>query len=88
MCAMQFHDQLVQRVAHVRDALTELNEALTARPRPRSTWATVLAANPLRATPWKTSAGCSTRIIGAAGLSRRECHDSDARSLRGSVELF
>ena len=32
LMAMQFHDQLVQRVAHVRDALTELNEALNGTP--------------------------------------------------------
>src|SRR5262245_43037443 len=32
LIAMQFHDQLVQRMAHVRDALTELNEALSGAP--------------------------------------------------------
>ena len=43
LVAMQFHDQLVQRVAHVRDALTELNEALNGAPAAEVDWATVLA---------------------------------------------
>ena len=37
--AMQFHDQLVQRVAHVRDVLTALNEALQGMPAAEVEWA-------------------------------------------------
>ena len=42
MFAMQFHDQLVQRVQHVRDALGDLHDALAA-PAADVDWAAVLA---------------------------------------------
>ena len=87
MVAMQFHDQLVQRVAHVRDALTELNEALNGAPAAEVDWATVLAGIRFRYS-MEDERMLFDRIIGSAACPDvnvpRRAHDS----LRGSVELF
>ena len=81
--AMQFHDQLVQRLRHVRDALGDMHDALkTPAPPP----ANVLL-NAIRA---RYTMEDERRLfdvmlahLPAAPLSRRE-----KESLRGSVELF
>ena len=85
--AMQFHDQLVQRVAHVRDALTELNEALQTTPAARVDWATVLAGIRIRYS-MEDERRLFDRIIGATACPDVNCHDSTHDSLRGGVEIF
>ena len=85
--AMQFHDQLVQRVAHVRDALTELNEALQGNPAASVDWATVLAGIRFRYS-MEDERRLFDRIIGATACPDVNCHDSTHDSLRGGVEIF
>ena len=85
--AMQFHDQLVQRVAHVRDVLTELNEALQGMPAGEVEWATVLARIRFRYS-MEDERRLFDRIIGAAACPDVNCHDSTHDSLRGGVEIF
>ena len=86
LVAMQFHDQLVQRMAHVRDALTELNEALTA-PMAEVDWATVLAGIRFRYS-MEDERMLFDRIIGATACPDVNRHDSTHDSLRSSVEIF
>jgi len=85
--AMQFHDQLVQRVAHVRDALTELNEALQTNPAANVDWATVLAGIRFRYS-MEDERLQFDRIIGSTACPDVKNHDTTHDSLRGSVELF
>ena len=85
--AMQFHDQLVQRVAHVRDALTELNEALQGNPAAKVDWATVLAGIRVRYS-MEDERRLFDRIIGATACPDVNCHDTTHDSLRGGVEIF
>ena len=85
--AMQFHDQLVQRVAHVRDALTELNEALQGTSAAKVDWATVLAGIRIRYS-MEDERRLFDRIIGATACPDVNCHDSTHDSLRGGVEIF
>jgi len=85
--AMQFHDQLVQRMAHVRDALTELNEALSSPSATEVDWATVLAGIRFRYS-MEDERMLFDRIIGAAACPDVNCHDSTHDSLRSSVEIF
>ncbi|HEU4779012.1 MAG TPA: hypothetical protein VFS58_03940 [Steroidobacteraceae bacterium] len=87
LVAMQFHDQLVQRVAHVRDALTELNEALAGSPAAQVDWATVLAGIRFRYS-MEDERMLFDRIIGDTACPDVNEHDSTHDSLRGSVELF
>jgi hypothetical protein len=85
--AMQFHDQLVQRVAHVRDVITALNEALQGMPAAEVEWATVLAKIRFRYS-MEDERRLFDRIIGAAACPDVNCHDSTHDSLRGGVEIF
>jgi len=87
MVAMQFHDQLVQRVAHVRESLTELNEALGSAPGTQVDWATVLAGIRFRYS-MEDERLLFDRIIGAQACPDVNAHDSTHDSLRSSVELF
>ena len=87
LVAMQFHDQLVQRMAHVRDALNELNEALAGAPAAEVDWATVLAGIRFRYS-MEDERMLFDRIIGAAACPDVKCHDTTHDSLRSSVELF
>ena len=87
LVAMQFHDQLVQRMAHVRDSLTELNEALTAAPAAEVDWATVLAGIRFRYS-MEDERLQFDRIIGSKACPDVNAHDNTHDSLRGSVELF
>ena len=87
LVAMQFHDQLVQRVAHVRDALTELNEALSGGPVEEVDWATVLAGIRFRYS-MEDERLQFDRIIGSTACPDVNNHDNAHDSLRGSVELF
>jgi len=85
MVAMQFHDQLVQRMAHVRDSLTELNEALSGGSVSAVDWATVLAGIRFRYS-MEDERLQFDRIIGSTACDVQ--HDTTHDSLRGSVELF
>jgi hypothetical protein len=85
--AMQFHDQLVQRVAHVREVLTELNEVLQGTPAAQVDWATVLAGIRFRYS-MEDERRLFDRIIGATACPDVNCHDSTHDSLRGGVEIF
>jgi hypothetical protein len=87
LVAMQFHDQLVQRMAHVRDSLTELNEALTGAPAAEVDWATVLAGIRFRYS-MEDERMQFDRIIGSKACPDVNAHDNSHDSLRGSVELF
>ena len=87
LVAMQFHDQLVQRVAHVRDSLSELNEALSAGPVAEVDWATVLAGIRFRYS-MEDERLQFDRIIGSTACPDVNAHDNTHDSLRGSVELF
>ena len=87
LMAMQFHDALVQRVAHVKDSLTELNEALGSSPPAEIDWATVLAGIRFRYS-MEDERMLFDRIIGAAACPDVNSHDSTHDSLRSSVELF
>ena len=87
LVAMQFHDQLVQRVAHVRDSLTDLNEALASAPAAEADWATVLAGIRFRYS-MEDERRLFDRIIGAAACPAVNGHDPAHDSLRGSVEFF
>jgi hypothetical protein len=87
MVAMQFHDQLVQRMAHVRDSLTELNEALSGGSVSEVDWATVLAGIRFRYS-MEDERLQFDRIIGSTACPDVNNHDNAHDSLRGSVELF
>jgi hypothetical protein len=87
LVAMQFHDQLVQRMAHVRDSLTELNEALSGGPVAEVDWATVLAGIRFRYS-MEDERLQFDRIIGSTACPDVNAHDNTHDSLRGSVELF
>ena len=87
LVAMQFHDQLVQRVAHVRDALGELNEAIATPSDAEVDWATVLAGIRDRYS-MEDERLLFDRIIGVAACPSVATHDPAHDSLRGSVELF
>ena len=85
--AMQFHDQIVQRVFHVRDALTELDQALNGAPAAEVDWSTVLAGIRVRYS-MEDERMLFDRIIGAPGSADPNGHDAVLDSLRGSVQLF
>jgi hypothetical protein len=85
--ALQFHDQLVQRMAHVREALTELNEALSSSRAAEVDWATVLAGIRFRYS-MEDERMLFDRIIGATACPDVNRHDTTHDSLRSSVELF
>ena len=87
LMAMQFHDQLVQRMAHVRDSLTELNEALSGGSVSQVDWATVLAGIRFRYS-MEDERLQFDRIIGSTACPDMNNHDNTHDSLRGSVELF
>lgn len=86
MIAMQYHDQLMQRLAHVRDALTDLRGALV-EPIGADGWRQVLSAVRSRFSmederllfdkilAWPAEQGASPRA-------------TSADSARGCVELF
>ena len=87
MVAMQFHDQIVQRLSHVRFALTELNQALNGAPAAEVNWDPVLAGIRFRYS-MEDERMLFDRIIGAADNSDANAHDAVLDSLRGSVQLF
>lgn len=83
MFAMQFHDQLAQRLQHVRDALGDLHDALAA---PAAPCASVL----LGVIRGRYTMEDERRLFDAVmgSLPGAPPADSEHESLRGSVELF
>ena len=85
MFAMQFHDQLVQRLHHVRDALGDLQDALSAPASPPAS--ALLAAIRSRYTMEDERRLFDVMVAHLAGAPPANA-DSGHESLRGSVELF
>lgn len=82
MTAMQFHDQLAQRLAHVRDALTDVRDELLTGHEPD--WA-ALAARLRGHYTTEDERRLFDMIFGLPALARFRREDE---ALPGSVELF
>jgi len=85
MFAMQYHDQLAQRVQHVRDALGDLHDALAAPRTPRLD--ALLAVIRGRYT-MEDERRLFDVVLGHLPQAPRAVANSDTESLRSSVELF
>jgi hypothetical protein len=83
--AMQFHDQLAQRLQHVRDALGDLHDALAAPNAPSA--AVLLSAIRARYT-MEDERRLFDMLLGHLPGAPPAHSDSDHEALRGSVELF
>jgi hypothetical protein len=83
--AMQFHDQLTQRIQHVRDALGDMHDALVAPSPPSSTdlLAAIRGRYSMEDERWLFDV-----MLGGAEGAQAEHADSDHEALRGSVEMF
>lgn len=85
MFAMQFHDQLAQRLQHVRDALGDLQDALAAPNAPAA--ALLLSAIRARYT-MEDERRLFDMLIGHLPGAPPANSSSEYESLRGSVEFF
>lgn len=85
MFAMQFHDQLAQRMQHVCDALGDLHDALSAPAAPASS--VLLAAIRSRYT-MEDERRLFDLLLGHLPGAPRANKNADQDALRGSVELF
>ena len=85
MFAMQFHDQLEQRLRHVRDALGDMHDALSAPVPPEAD--ALLRAIRSRYTMEDERRLFDAMVAHLPDAPRRNS-DSDTDALRGSVELF
>ena len=85
MFAMQFQDQLSQRMQHVRDALGDMHDALAAPTPPPS--AVLLAAIRARYT-MEDERRLFDIVLGHLPGAPSANADSDHEAARGSVELF
>ena len=85
MFAMQFHDQLTQRIQHVRDALGDLHDALAAPASPET--AALLAVIRSRYT-MEDERRLFDIMLGSVPGAPPATADSEHEALRGSVELF
>jgi hypothetical protein len=83
--AMQFHDQLSQRLRHVRDALGDAHDALAAPAAPDP--AALLAVIRARCT-MEDERRLFDAMIGHLPGAPRPNADCASEALRGSVELF
>jgi hypothetical protein len=83
--AMQFHDQLSQRLQHVRDALGDAHDALGAPAAPDP--AALLAVIRARCT-MEDERRLFDVMVGHLPGAPRPNADSASEALRGSVELF
>jgi len=83
--AMQFHDQLAQRVQHVRDALGDMHDALAAPAAPQAS--ALLAAIRGRYT-MEDERRLFDIVMGHLPGAPPATANSDNEALRGSVELF
>lgn len=85
MFAMQFHDQLAQRMQHVRDALGDMHDALAAPTAPDT--AALLAVIRSRYT-MEDERRLFDIMMGSVPGAPPATADSEHEALRGSVELF
>jgi hypothetical protein len=85
MFAMQFHDQLSQRVQHVRDALGDLHDALAAPHLPCG--GNLLAVIRGRYT-MEDERRLFDVVLGHLPEAPRAASNSESEALRSSVELF
>jgi hypothetical protein len=85
MFAMQYHDQLAQRLEHVRDALGDLHDALAA-PVPPPT-RTLLGAIRSRYT-MEDERKLFDVVLGALPGAPADDTEVEPEALRGSVEMF
>jgi len=85
MFAMQFHDQLAQRMQHVRDALGDMHDALAAPNAPTS--AVLLMAIRARYT-MEDERRLFDIVLGHLPEAPPANANSENEALRGSVELF
>lgn len=85
MFAMQYHDQLAQRLEHVRDALGDMHDALAA-PSPPSARA-LLGVIRSRYT-MEDERKLFDAVLGTLAGSAQEDKDAGHEALRGSVEMF
>jgi hypothetical protein len=83
--AMQFHDQLAQRLQHVRDALGDMQDAMAAPSAPSE--AALLSAIRARYT-MEDERRLFDMLLGHLPGAPPVDSDSDHEALRGSVELF
>jgi hypothetical protein len=85
MFAMQFHDQLSQRVQHVRDALGDMHDALAAPVLPSAE--SLLAVIRGRYT-MEDERRLFDALLGHLPQAPRPASSCENEALRGSVELF
>ena len=85
MFAMQFHDQLAQRVEHVRDALGDLHDALAA---PTPPCPQVLLAVIRSRYTMEDERRLFDVMLGHVSQAPHVPATSDTEALRSSVELF
>jgi hypothetical protein len=83
--AMQFHDQLAQRIHHVRDALGDMHDAVTAPSPPAAD--DLLGVIRSRYTMEDERRLFDVVLAGVPGAPAADA-DSEHEALRGSVELF
>jgi hypothetical protein len=83
--AMQFHDQLAQRMQHVRDALGDMHDALAA---PISPSAAVLLAVIRSRYTMEDERRLFDVVLGGLPGAPAANADTEHEALRGSVELF
>jgi CHAD domain-containing protein len=83
--AMQFHDQLAQRIQHVRDALGDLHDALAAPTTPPVE--SLLAAIRARYS-MEDERRLFDALVGSLPGAPAATADTEHEALRGSVELF
>jgi CHAD domain-containing protein len=85
MFAMQYHDQLAQRLRHVRDALGDMHDALAAPspPSPRALLDVIRARYTM-----EDERKLFDVVLGAVAGPSAEAADGEHAALRGGVEMF
>jgi hypothetical protein len=86
MMAMQFHDQLMQRLAHVRDALTDMQRAL-AESHSSERWQRTLATVRGRLS-MEDERLLFDRMLAQQGGNAGPVGETAADNARGAIELF
>jgi len=85
MFSMQYHDQLAQRLEHVRDALGDMHDALAA---PTPAPARVLLGVIRSRYTMEDERKLFDVMLGPLGDAPADDTDEDHEALRGSVEMF
>jgi hypothetical protein len=85
MFALQYHDQLAQRLEHVRDALGDMHDALAAPVQPSAR--ALLGVIRSRYT-MEDERKLFDVVLGTLADAPRVDKDDEQEALRGSVELF